>query len=122
MLFRSNLETGKVSMSLMQYIAIRSVLECEIYRQKDNVTLRQVIRFLFELPYDKYQSNKAKIRTALVSIASSANAGLSHLQLYSVALALLSPLGYRELHTKPRRSVPTLEWLLRLEDKLDENN
>lgn len=119
----SNLETGKVSMSRIQYIAIRSVLECETYRQKDNVALRHIMRFLFEQPYNMYQNNKAEIRTAMVSIASSANAGLSRLQLYSVTVTLLSPLGYKELnHTKPQRSVPTLEWLLRLEEEQDEDN
>ena len=89
----SNLENQKVKLSKVQYIAIRSVFECEIAMSKDNTTLRKVMGVLFTAMPPVYQERKDEIRTAMISIASIASAGLTGLQLHSSATALLAPLG-----------------------------
>ena len=43
----SNLETQKVKLSRIQYIAIRAVFECEVAANSKNTTLRKVMRVLF---------------------------------------------------------------------------
>lgn len=110
----SNLETGKVQMSRMQYIAIRSVFSCEMFINKQNATLRKVIEVLFDCLPHEYDDKKEKTRTAIISIASTAVVGISDLELYSVAVALLAPLGYITHYSAPKNNQPSLDWLLRL--------
>lgn len=89
----SNLENQKVKLSRVQYIAIRSVFECEVAMRKDNTTLRKVMGVLFTAMPPVYQERKDEIRTAMISIASIASAGLTGIQLHSSATALLASLG-----------------------------
>ena len=113
----SNLENEKVKMSRIQYIAIRSVLECETYINKKNVVLKKIMLFLFGGTYEGYIHNRAQIRTAMISISSSSSAGLSDTELYSLMVTLLSPIGYSFDNENKRRGIPTLEWLLRLNEE-----
>lgn len=89
----SNLETQKVKLSRVQYIAIRSVFECEVAMNPNNTTLRKIMWVLFTAMLPVYQERKDAIRTAMISIASIASAGLTGVQLHSCATALLAPLG-----------------------------
>ena len=109
----SNLENQKVRLSRVQYIATRSVFECEVAMNKDNTTLRKVMGVLFTAMPPVYQKCKDQILTAMISIASIASAGLSGLQLHSSATALLAPLG--SVATQMGCShigEPSLMWLL----------
>ena len=89
----SNLENQKVKLSRVQYIAIRSVFECEVAMSRDNTTLRKVMGVLFTAMPPVYQDRKYEIRTAMISIASIASAGITGIQLHSSATALLASLG-----------------------------
>lgn len=89
----SNLENQKVKLSRVQYIAIRSVFECEVAMSRDNTTLRKVMGVLFTAMPPVYQGRKDEIRTAMISIASIASAGITGIQLHSSATALLASLG-----------------------------
>ena len=71
----SNLENQKVKLSRVQYIAIRSVFECEVAMSRDNTTLRKVMGVLFTAMPPVCQDRKDEIRTAMISIASIASAG-----------------------------------------------
>lgn len=64
----SNLENQKVKLSRVQYIAIRSVFECEVAMNKNNTTLRKVMGVLFTAMPPVYQEYKDEIRTAMISI------------------------------------------------------
>lgn len=114
----SNLENQKVKLSRIQYIAIRSVFECEVAISKDNTTLRKVMGVLFTAMLPVYQKRKNEIRTAMISIASIASAGLTGLQLHASATALLAPLCSAQLQMgNSHIGEPSLMWLLEdLED------
>lgn len=109
----SNLENQKVRLSRVQYIATRSVFECEVAMNKDNTTLRKVMGILFTAMPSVYQDRKDEIRTVMISIASIASAGLSGLQLHSSATALLAPLGSAASQMGCSHiGEPSLMWLL----------
>lgn len=110
----SNIETQKVKLTRMQYIAIRAIFECEISIQKDNPALRKLIWLLFENPINVYIKHSAEIRTALISIAAIASAGISGIQLYSSTVNLLSPLGHIFSSPLTNSTVPSLNWLVDL--------
>lgn len=108
-----NLENQKVKLSRVQYIAIRSVFECEVAMNKNNTTLRKVMGVLFTAMPPVYQEYKDEIRTAMISIASIASAGLTGLQLHSSATALLAPLGSAASQMGCSHiGEPSLVWLL----------
>ena len=109
----SNLENQKVKLSRIQYIAIRAVFECEIAANPNNTTLRKVMGVLFQATPKIYSSRKNDVRTAILSIASIAAAGLTGLPLHASAVALLAPLGNaaKTVSSTPN-SEPSLKWLL----------
>lgn len=110
----SNLETQKVKMSRVQYIAIRAVFECEIYVRHENTVLRKVLGLLFS--YEQYYlSHQGEVRNAMTAIASIAAAGISGLQLHSSAVALLAPLGKMvSIQNMNGNNTPSLMWLVEL--------
>lgn len=109
----SNLETHKVKLSRIQYIAIRAVFECEIALRPENTTLRKVMGVLFDSMLYDYDAHKDEVRTAMVSVASIAAAGISGLQLYSSAVALFAPLGHFALQMRAYHSDElSLKWLI----------
>lgn len=113
----SNLENQKVKLSRIQYIAIRAVFECEISSNPNNTTLRKVMGILFQAMPPIYDARRDDIRTAMLSIASIAAAGLSGMQLHSSATALLAPLGIAATQiTSTHLGEPSLKWL---QDALD---
>ena len=108
----SNLENQKIKMTTIQYIAIRSIFECEISSNPENTTLRSVMTLLFDTAYEYYESSKESIRTAMIAIASMSFAGLSGISLHASATALLAPFRTRIFNLSvPHRSEPTLLWL-----------
>ncbi len=109
----SNLENQKVKLSRIQYIAIRAVFECEVAANSKNTTLRKVMRVLFSAMPPTYSARKNEVRTAMISIASIAAAGLTGLQLHSSATALLAPLGSKVMQIEGSHiGEPSLMWLL----------
>ncbi len=108
----SNLENQKVRLSRIQYIAIRAVFECEIASNRNNTTLRKVMGVLFYAMPSVYLDRREAVRTAILSIASIAAAGLTGLQLHSSATALLAPLGAAAQVTTPHIGELSLQWLL----------
>lgn len=110
----SNIETQKVKMSRVQYIAIRAVFECEIYVRRENTVLRKVLGLLFS-DVEYYLSHQEEIRNSMTAIASIAAAGISGLQLHSSAVALLAPLGHvASIQNMNRNNAPSLNWLVEL--------
>lgn len=108
----SNLENHKVKLSRIQYIAIRAVFECEMASSPNNTTLRKVMGVLFHAMPPVYATYKDDIRTAMLSIASIATAGLAGMQLHSSATALLAPLGKAASQiTSTHFGEPSLRWL-----------
>ena len=109
----SNLENQKVKLSRIQYIAIRAVFECEVAANSKNTTLRKVMNVLFSAVPPTYATQKDEVRTAMISIASIAAAGLTGLQLHSSATALLAPLGGKMMQMEISHiGEPSLMWLL----------
>lgn len=109
----SNLETQKVKISRVQYIAIRAILECEMAARPENTTLRRVMDILFAAGSGVYVSQREQIRTAMTAIASIATAGIGNLQLYSSAVALLASLGRAAAFPERSRGA-SLKWLMKL--------
>lgn len=110
----SNLENQKVRLSRIQYIAIRAVFECEVAANSKNTTLRKVMCVLFSAMPPVYSARKDEVRTAMISIASIATAGLAGLQLYSSATALLAPLGSKVMQMENSHAWElSLMWLLK---------
>ena len=120
----SNLETQKVKLTRIQYIAIRSVFECEAASQSNNPTLRKVMGILFQAMPGDYESYRDKLRTAMVSIGSVSSAGITGLQLHASAVALLAPLGHVvSVADSMYRDELSLWWLQKLLDMdSSENN
>lgn len=87
----SNLENKKTPMNFTQYIAIRSVLDAEIERDKENKVLPQVIAILLdsddEIDYKEYE----KIQKSVKTVSAVASGGIKGTALLS-ALTALSPL------------------------------
>lgn len=109
----SNLENQKVKLSRIQYIAIRSVFECEIASNPNNTTLRKVMGVLFQAMPPVYAARRDDVRTAMLSIASIAAAGLTGMQLHASATALLAPLGPAAVQMAiTHLGEPSLRWLL----------
>lgn len=68
---------------------------------------------LFSAMPPTYSARKDEVRTAMISIASIAAAGLTGLQLYSTATALLAPLGSKVTQMEISHiGNPSLMWLL----------
>lgn len=108
----SNLENQKVKLSRIQYIAIRAVFECEAASNPNNTTLRKVMGVLFQVMPPVYAARRDDIRTAMLSIASIAAAGLAGMQLHTSATALLAPLGKAAAQmTSAYLGEPSLRWL-----------
>ena len=118
----SNLENQKVKLSRIQYIAIRAVFECEIASNPSNTTLRKVMGVLFQAIPPVYLSRKDDVRTAMLSIASIAAAGITGLQLHTSATALLAPLGRAVSQiTLTHPGEPSLKWLQEIISSPDAN-
>ena len=81
----SNLENAKSPMNFTQYIAIRSILDCEIEENPDNDVLPKVISILLDSDDDEYE----KYREPVNVVAASAAGGASVAALAGVLSALI---------------------------------
>jgi DNA-binding XRE family transcriptional regulator len=76
----SNLENGKSPMNFTQYIAIRSVLDCEMTANTDNDVLPKVVTVLLDSPDDEYDRYRDPVNivaaTAAGGVAVGALAGV----------------------------------------------
>ena len=108
----SNIETQKVRLSRIQYIALRAVFECETAARRDNTVLRKVMGILFG-DVQNYLAHQEEIRIVMTAIASIAAAGVSGIRLHSSAVALLAPLGHiASIQNVYHGNEPSLLWLL----------
>lgn len=85
----SNLETQKSKITLMQYVAIRHMIDYQIQKQPDNKALAQIVPLLLD---DASQTDEeyAKVRAAAEEIANAAAAGVSDGILNTISEKLLS--------------------------------
>ncbi|WP_446787588.1 helix-turn-helix transcriptional regulator [Macellibacteroides fermentans] len=86
----SNLETGKSSMNLTQYIAIRTILDYEIETNKENIVLPQVITILLDKGDELNEEDYAKVKEAINTVSISAAGGVTGVTLASIFGGLLA--------------------------------
>jgi transcriptional regulator with XRE-family HTH domain len=87
----SNLENGKSPMNFTQYIAIRSVLDCEIETNSDNDVLPRVIAILLDSNEDEYEKYREPVNVVAASVAGGTAVGA--LASVLAALVPLSKIG-----------------------------
>lgn len=88
----SNLENGKTPMTFTQYIAIRSILDCEMDMSKDSELLARVVTILLDSNNDDdevYENNKK----AIYIVAASAAGGVASAMLMGTFLKLVPSVG-----------------------------
>jgi DNA-binding XRE family transcriptional regulator len=71
----SNLENGKSPMNFTQYIAIRSVLDCEMNANPDNDVLPKVITVLLDSDDDEYDRYREPVNVVAATAAGGVSAG-----------------------------------------------
>lgn len=101
----SNLENGKTQMSLIQYIAIRAVLDYEIEEHPENEVLPKAIHLLLDEKKNLSEEDYEKVRQAIDTVAAAASGGADETMLSSlftgmigtiaagIGIGLISPLG-----------------------------
>lgn len=85
----SNLETQKSKITLMQYVAIRHMIDYQIQKQPDNKALAQIVPLLLDAA-SQTDEEYAKVRAAAEEIANAAAAGVSDGILNTISEKLLS--------------------------------
>jgi DNA-binding XRE family transcriptional regulator len=86
----SNLENGKSPMNFTQYIAIRSVLDCEMNANPENDILPKVVAILLDSDDEDYD----KYRESVNVVAATAAGGVSFVVLAGVFAALVPLSGF----------------------------
>ena len=97
-----NLERGKPKMSLVQYLAIRKLLEIEIELQPDNKALAQAVIVLLddeEIPEDELKELEIKLKTITKGMSRTTDRGVA-LQLVVQTVGLAVPAIAAGLITK----------------------
>lgn len=85
----SNLENRKTTMTLTQYIAIRSVIDFEIQMNKENKVLPQVVEILLDRDEKYTDEEREKIRESVKTVAATAAGGITGTSLLAVSVGLL---------------------------------
>ena len=88
----SNLENNRTRMNLTQYIAIRTVLEYEVKKNKENVLLPQVLNVIFDdenSQFSREAHENAKIKDKISMIGAAVAAGIAITSIVS----MISPLS-----------------------------
>jgi DNA-binding XRE family transcriptional regulator len=85
----SNLENWKTSMTLIQYIAIRTIIDFEILTNKENTVLPQVVDILLDRDEKYTDEKREKITEAVKAIAAIASKGIKGSTLATVSTGLL---------------------------------
>ena len=86
----SNLENGKTTMTLTQYIAIRSILDFEIQTNKENSVLPQVVEVLLNRNDEYTEEERAIVGEKVKTIAATAAGGAQATSVAAVSAGLLS--------------------------------
>lgn len=89
----SNLENFKVPMTVIQYIAIRSVLDLEIERNKENTILPKVIDILVDNGDEFEERDYCELKDSLDTVAASAMIGKKGEQLSKIFTSLITSPG-----------------------------
>ena len=106
----SNLENGKTTMTLTQYIAIRSILDFEIQTNKDNSVLPQVVEVLLN-NYDEYtEEEREEVTENVKTIAATASGGITGDSLAAVSAKLLG----MALSGSPAHVITSAVWLAKI--------
>lgn len=87
----SDLENSKRSMTLTQYIAIRSILDYEIESNPDNTVLPQVLDILVDKGAELEEENYFEIKETVDTVAASASNGKTGVPPAKVFTSLLTP-------------------------------
>ena len=85
----SNLENRKTTMTLTQYIAIRSVIDFEIHMNKENKDLPQVVEILLDRDEKYTDEEREKIRESVKTVAATAAGGITGTSLLALSVGLL---------------------------------
>lgn len=86
----SNLENEKTQMTLIQYIALRSIIDFEIQTNKDNLVLPQVVEVLLN-NYEEYtEKEREKVNENVKTIAATASGGITGTSLAALSAGLLA--------------------------------
>jgi len=85
----SNLENFKTSMTLTQYIAIRTVIDYEIKINNMNIVLPQVVELLLNKNEDYTDAELEELSESVKIIAATAAGGITGTALSSVSVGLL---------------------------------
>jgi transcriptional regulator with XRE-family HTH domain len=88
----SNLENQKTPMNFTQYIAIRSVLDCEIENNKENEVLPKVVALLLDSGDELDDDNYSKVQEVAGTVAATAAAGTPTAKLDSIFDVLIKSL------------------------------
>lgn len=101
----SNLENAKTQMSLIQYIAIRAILDYEIEEHPENEVLAKTIHLLLDEEENLSEEDYEKVKQAIDTVAAAKSGGADETMLSSlftgmvgtvaagVGIGLISPLG-----------------------------
>lgn len=101
----SNLENAKTQMSLIQYIAIRAILDYEIEEHPENEVLAKTIHLLLDEEENLSEEDYEKVKQAIDTVAAAKSGGADETMLSSlftgmvgtvaagVGIGLVSPLG-----------------------------
>lgn len=87
----SNLENNKSPMNFTQYIAIRSVLDCEIEENRENEILGKVVEILLDRSDELDENNYKKIKSGIDTVAAAAYGGIAGAALTGTFTGLLGP-------------------------------
>lgn len=87
----SNLENNKTPMNFTQYIAIRSVLDCEIEENKENEVLGRVVEILLDHGNELDEDNYQKVKNGIDTVAAAASGGIAGAALTGTFTGLLGP-------------------------------
>lgn len=89
----SNLENGKTTMTLTQYIAIRSIIDYEIQTNAENTVLPQVVEILLNR-YEEYSDEEhEQISESVKTVAATASGGITGMALVVILAGLLGALS-----------------------------
>lgn len=80
----SNLENAKTKMSLIQYIAIRSILDYEIKEHPENEVLPKVIHLLLDEAENLSEEDYEMVKQAIDTVAAAASGGADETMLSSL--------------------------------------
>ena len=97
-----NLERGKPKMSLVQYLAIRKLLEIEIEEQQDNKALAQAVDVLLDkrdIPEEELRELQIKLKTITKGMSKTSDRSIA-LQLVAQTVGLAVPAIAAGLITK----------------------